>query len=75
MLTPWTTLDLVHAMQRPLMEPEPVTLTVPRLLNATWAAPQILTKCNIDSTARLDLFGEWHEPSDDPLAPDSKRAP
>jgi hypothetical protein len=42
MLTPWTTLELVHAVQRPLIDPEPVALIVPRVLNATSAAPQIL---------------------------------
>ncbi len=75
MLTPWTTLELVHAVQRPLVDPAIVTLTVLRQRDATWAMPVIHAKCSVDSTARLDLFGEWHEPSDDPGVPDGKLGP
>jgi hypothetical protein len=75
MLTPWTTIDVVHAVQRPLVNPDFAAVTVLRHAGATSAVPQILVKCSIDSTARLDLFGEWHEPLDDPAGAESKVGP
>lgn len=76
MLTPWMVVEVVHAMQRPLVTPEFTVLTVhDRDLGQTSARPLILTTCSIDSTDRLDLLGEWHEPLDDATAPDSKTGP
>ncbi len=66
MLTPWRTLEVVHAVQRPLAEPEIVKHVVSRALRATHAFPRFMASCSIASTARVDLVAEWHEPSDDP---------
>lgn len=66
MLTPWTVLEAVHAVQRPLLDPGFVSLTINRGSRETCAFPVAHVVCSIDSTDRLDLFGEWHEPGDDP---------
>ena len=65
MLTPWRTLEVVHAVQRPLVDPEIVKHVVDRSFGATHAAPRFVARCSIASTARLDLVAEWHEPLDD----------
>jgi hypothetical protein len=76
MLTPWTTIEVVHATQRPLLAPDFVTLSVlDRASGQTCAYPLIHARCSIDSTGRLDLYGEWHEPDDDAATPESKSAP
>ncbi|MDK2744428.1 MAG: hypothetical protein NDI90_16120 [Nitrospira sp. BO4] len=68
MLTPWTLVEVVHAVQRPLLNPDFVALSIlDRSFGETSALPLAQVRCNIDSTDRLDLYGEWHEPSDDPL--------
>lgn len=76
MLTPWTVVEAVHAVQRPLIMPEFTVLLVhDRDRGQTSARPLIFTTCSINSTDRLDLFGEWHEPLDEPTTPDSKSGP
>lgn len=76
MLTPWRVLELVHAVQRPLIAPVINSLSVaPRRLNATFARPVIHVTCSIDSTDRLDLHAEWHEPLDDPESTESSAGP
>lgn len=67
MLTPWTNVEVVHAVQRPLLDPQFMTLSIPdRGIGQTSALPSAQVRCSIDSTDRLDLYGEWHEPIDDP---------
>jgi hypothetical protein len=67
MLTPWTVVEAVHAVQRPLLNPHFVALSIlDRSPGQTSALPLAQVLCSIDSTDRLDLYGEWHEPSDDP---------
>jgi hypothetical protein len=76
MLTPWTEVEVVHAVQRPLQTPEFTMLAVhDRTLGQTSARPFFAARCSIDTTDRLDLYGEWHEPLDDPAAPDSASGP
>jgi hypothetical protein len=76
MLTPWTLVEVVHAVQRPLLAPDFTVLLVhDRDAGQTSARPLIFATCSIDSTDRLDLLGEWHEPLDDPDAADSKGGP
>jgi hypothetical protein len=65
MLTPWHTLELVHAVQRPLLDPEFTALGVNRTLGQTCAQPRFRAKVSIKSTDRLDLLADWHEPLDD----------
>jgi hypothetical protein len=71
MLTPWRTVEVVHAVQRPLIAPAMVRLAVSRGRNDTAALPRITATCSLKSTDRVDLLAEWHEPSDDPGAPGS----
>jgi hypothetical protein len=71
MLTPWTVVEAVHAVQRPLVDPGFVSLSIDRGARQTCAFPLANVRCSIDSTDRLDLYGEWHEPADDPSVPDS----
>ena len=76
MLTPWTVIEVVHAVQRPLVVPELMVLTVmERPEGATSARPFIYALCSVDSTDRLDLHAEWHEPADDPTRPESAAGP
>jgi hypothetical protein len=71
MLTPWTDVEVVHAVQRPLLDPTFEELFVTRGWGDTAAWPRFRAKCSIKSTDRVDLHAEWHEPSDDPAATDS----
>jgi hypothetical protein len=75
MLTPWHEVEVVHAVQRPLMPPEIASVSIARDLAATSARPKITATCSVDTTDRLDLFAEWHEPTDDPVQPDSAAGP
>ncbi len=76
MLTPWTTVELVHAVQRPLVAPTFTLLQVAeRALGATSATPLMLVACSPESTGRLDCFAEWHEPDDDAAAPENAERP
>jgi hypothetical protein len=64
MFTPWRTLELVHAVQKPLLAPE-MQITIERDLGATWAVPDFVAEVSLKSTDRLDLRAEWHEPTED----------
>ena len=76
MLTPWRVVDLVHAVQRPLVTPEITEIAIwPRAAGSTFAVPAVLASCSIDSTDRMDLLAEWHEPIDDAAVAESAAAP
>lgn len=75
MLTPWRTLEIVHAVQRPLISPEFVKHVINRGYRSTSAQPRFLATCSLKSTDRLDLLAEWHEPVDDPDDPESVAKP
>ena len=64
MLTPWHTLELVHAVQRPLRDPEFRQLVVARSNGETSARPRFQAHLSIKSTDRLDLLADWHETDD-----------
>jgi len=68
MLTPWREIEVVHAVQRPLITPEFLTLFVTRGRNDTCAVPRFLASCSLKSTDRIDLLARWHEPQDDASA-------
>jgi hypothetical protein len=81
MFTPWQDVELVHATQRPLIEPAMVLLPsatqpiyIGRSLGDTFAVPFFAASCSLKSTDRMDLLSEWHEPVDDPsaAAPDDR---
>lgn len=65
MLTPWRNVELVHAVQRPLITPEVTNLIIRRDLNQTFVRPVFTTPCSIKSTDRVDLRANWNEPFDD----------
>lgn len=66
MLTPWRTIDLVHAVQKPLIAPEVKSHSIGRFFNATHALPTFLATCSIKSTSQIDVLAAWNEPVDDP---------
>lgn len=73
MFTPWQDVELVHATQRPLIEPAmtqiaPATqpIEIDRGLGDTFALPSFAAVCSLKSTDRMDLLAEWHEPVDEP---------
>jgi hypothetical protein len=68
MLTPWRNLELVHAVQRPLISPVMTRLMVDRPGSATFALPNFTSACSIASTDRLDLRANWNEPFEDAVA-------
>jgi hypothetical protein len=72
MLTPWRTVEVVHAVQRPLLVPEIYKLLLGRTINSTSVIPRFSAPCSLKSTDRLDLRAEWHEPQDLPDEPDSE---
>lgn len=74
MFTPWRTVEVVHAVQRPLIAPEFLQLVIERGRNQTYAWPRFLATCSIRTTDRVDLRAEWHEPSDNPSAPGAEAA-
>jgi hypothetical protein len=65
MLTPWRTIELVHAVQRPLIAPEILKITVGRGSDDTHASPHFVATCSIKSTDHLDLLAQWNEPVED----------
>ncbi len=71
-LTPWTEIELIHAVQKPLVRPEILKHHVSRTDTATHARLTLLTPVDSHSTDKLDLFGRWDEPHD-PLEADGPR--
>jgi hypothetical protein len=65
MLTPWRQINLVHAVQRPLITPEIQEIRITRPFAANFASPSFVATCSIKSTDHLDLLAEWNEPSED----------
>lgn len=64
LVTPWQDVELVHAVQRPLVLPRIDRLTVGRGAGETAARPRFIARCSLKSTDRLDLLARWHEPRD-----------
>ena len=64
MLTPWRTIELVHAVQKPLIAPF-MNVGVMRDYAKTTARPIFEATCSIKSTDRVDLQAEWNDPIDD----------
>ncbi len=65
LFTPWQDVELVHAVQRPLITPAIRELSVERRFGKTDALPRFLAACSLKSTDRLDLLAQWHDPDDD----------
>jgi hypothetical protein len=64
MLTPWLDVELVHAVQKPLVKPSFEHLVANRSLADTTATIAYATPVHAKSTAKLELHGRWVEPSD-----------
>lgn len=76
MLTPWSTLELVHAVEKPLAAPvihvadPPVfNSAVHRFPGETFAALVGTVEVHAKSTGRLDVDATWTEPIDDVTQP------
>jgi hypothetical protein len=65
MLTPWRNIELVHAVQKPLITPEIVKHDIDRMPASTYALPNFVTTCSIKSTSHLDILAKWNEPVED----------
>lgn len=65
MLTPWRNVELVHAVQRPLITPQLLKLRILRRANETFVQPIFTAPCSIASTDRVDVRANWNEPFDD----------
>ena len=65
MLTPWRNIELVHAVQRPLITPEILKHNVNRDFLATNALPSFIVTCSVKSTNHLDVLAQWNEPAEE----------
>lgn len=63
-ITPWRTIDIVHATQRPLRRPDILDLSMARSAGATAARPRVVARCGITSTDRVELHARWNDPRD-----------
>jgi hypothetical protein len=67
MITPWRIVELVHAVQKPLILPVMPNLSIGRSIGSKEARPGVEglpLECR--STARTDMECRWSEPDDDP---------
>jgi hypothetical protein len=62
MFTPWLEIELVHAVQKPLVTPQ-LSLQLYREAKRTWAVPQFSSPISLKSTDHADLMSRWNEPS------------
>lgn len=63
-LTPWRDIEVVHAVQRPLLLPDILSVSLHRNRGNTYVVPTVRSVCSIASTARVDLRAAWNEPRD-----------
>lgn len=72
MVTPFRELTLVHAVQKPLEQPDPRIEPIQRGTGTSGAHLRGEVHLHAPSTAKLDLLAAWSEPRDDPAreAPD-----
>ncbi|MEV5054343.1 hypothetical protein [Arthrobacter sp. LAR12-1-1.1] len=66
MITPWHELNLVHAVQQPLQQPQVHEFDVGRSGSELSADLFGLLSVDAASTEQIDLVGAWQEPVDDP---------
>lgn len=67
MFTPWRIVEIVHAVQKPLITPEITNLNINRDFGDTAARPGIESlPLHSKSTARVDMSGVWADPVDNP---------
>jgi hypothetical protein len=69
MFTPWRTVELVHAVQKPLITPaQEQPISVDRALGSIHAVPTLVLALHSKSTAKIDVNATWVEPDDNPAA-------
>lgn len=74
MFTPWTTVELVHAVQRPLVVPDFESLNADRAPAAVAARLRWTSPVHAKSTLRFDVAGRWIEIDDSgPDGPTARR--
>jgi len=74
MFTPWTTVELVHAVQRPLVVPNFESLLADRAPAAVAARLRWTSPVHAKSTTRFDVAGRWIEIDDSgPDGPTARR--
>jgi hypothetical protein len=67
-ITPTVQLELIYAVQQPLLAPEfPSFPTPPRQLGDTFAPLEADLAYSPKSTSKIDLRADWGEPVDDPV--------
>jgi hypothetical protein len=62
LFTPWQDVELVHAVQRPLIRPRIEDLELRRDTGNTAVFPLFPARVSLKSTDRIDLLARWHEP-------------
>jgi hypothetical protein len=72
MLTPWRNVELVHAVQKPLITPTITQIRIDRGKDDKYASPNFTATCSIKSTDHLDLRADWNEPIEDLAEPAGK---
>jgi len=70
-LTPVREMEIVHAVQRPLLKPDIIEILVGRVPGATAVTPTVTAMCHRDSTIKVDLHAVWHDPRDIGILPPS----
>lgn len=64
MFTPWRVVELVHALQRPLVEPAYLNIDAGRAPGDVTASIHYATPIHCKSTVRIDTGGNWIEIDD-----------
>ncbi|RSO36002.1 hypothetical protein DMH15_19395 [Streptomyces sp. WAC 06725] len=73
MITPWTELTLVHAVEKPLAPPSLADLRFSRTAGETSAFVEGVLSLHARSTGRIDLDATWQEWLDDVKEPAPRR--
>lgn len=64
MFTPWRILELVHAVQKPLVVPHADVIRAQRGFRQTTATLTFVAPVHSKSSARIDVQAHWQEPRD-----------
>lgn len=68
-LTPVREMEIVHAVQRPVLKPNITSLLLHKQAGATWVLPTVVATCHRESTIKFDLHAVWHDPRDGGITP------
>ncbi len=76
LITPYRTLTLIHAVQRPLLDPA-LEVKPGKEIGDTFATLDGKAAVHVKSTGHIDVYAEWHDPIDDvtKAEPDDKPGP